>query len=166
MSNLLHKFTDESKLAKTKRKDIRSHYKLMYNTARAIKNKNLVEAKKYLKDVQEHKAIVPFMRYNGSTSRHRGVLRMTDGLQQKGRWPKKSSEIVYKMLLNLENNANLRNLDTDNLTIQHVQCNIAQVGRRRTYRAHGRVGRWNSSNCHLQLIVGEKETEVRKFAKD
>jgi len=70
------------------------------------------------------------------------------------------------MLLNLENNANLRNLDTDNLTIQHVQCNIAQVGRRRTYRAHGRVGRWNSSNCHVQLIVGEKETEVRKFAKD
>jgi len=34
----------------------------MYNTARAIKDKNLVEAKKYLKDVQEHKAVVPFMR--------------------------------------------------------------------------------------------------------
>mmetsp|Transcript_111620 Transcript_111620/g.240644 ORF Transcript_111620/g.240644 Transcript_111620/m.240644 type:complete len:128 (+) Transcript_111620:223-606(+) len=106
------------------------------------------------------------MRFNGSTSRQKNVLRQTNGLQTKGRWPTKSCEILYKMLQNAENNANVRNLDTESLTVQHVQVNIAQTGRRRTYRAHGRVGRWNSQNCHLQVVVGQKETDVRKFAKD
>merc|ERR1711964_268216 len=137
----------------------------MYNTARAVKNKNLQDAKKYLKDVQDHKAIVPFYRFNGSMSRHKGVLRMT-GLQTKGRWPTKSCEILYKMLLNVENNANIKNLETENLVIQHIQVNEAQKGRRRTYRAHGRINRWNSSNCHVQLVVAEKETDVKKFVKD
>ena len=82
--------------------------------------------------MQEHKAIVPFMRFNGSMSRHRQVLRNTGGLQRKGRWPAKSSEILYKMLLNLENNAVARNLDQEALTVQHVQVNEAQRGRRRT----------------------------------
>jgi long-chain acyl-CoA synthetase len=38
-----------------------------------------------------------------------------------------------------ESNAEGKNLDTDRLVITHIACNAAQKGRRRTYRAHGRI---------------------------
>ena len=36
-----------------------------------------------------------------------------------------------------------------NLTVDHVQVNRAAKGRRRTYRAHGRIGPYLSSQAHV-----------------
>ena len=35
----------------------------------------------------------------------------------------------------------VKGLDVDKLVLSHVQVNRAQKGRRRTYRAHGRINR-------------------------
>merc|ERR1712032_871787 len=79
-----------------------------------------------------------------------------------GRWPVKSCKIMLDLLKNAESNAEFKNLDTENLVIQHVQVNAAQQGRRRTYRAHGRINAYMSSPCHIEMILQEKEEHVEK----
>jgi large subunit ribosomal protein L17e len=53
-------------------------------------------------------------------------------------------------------------LNTENLVINHVQVNRAQKGRRRTYRAHGRITPFLSHPCHIELIAEEKFADVKK----
>jgi large subunit ribosomal protein L17e len=44
------------------------------------------------------------------------------------------------LLSNAEANAELKGLDVNKCVISHIQVNRASCGRRRTYRAHGRIG--------------------------
>merc|ERR1719335_1677179 len=83
-----------------------------------------------------------------------------------GRWPVKSAKILLDLLRNAESNAEFKNLDTDNLFIKHIQVNAAQQGRRRTYRAHGRINPYMSSPCHVEMIPEEKDEDVEKPEKD
>jgi large subunit ribosomal protein L17e len=39
-------------------------------------------------------------------------------------------------------------------------------GRRRTYRAHGRISPYLSSNCHIEIFVTEKAESVKKASED
>jgi ribosomal protein uL22 len=57
----------------------------------------------------------------------------------KSRWPVKSAEQLLGLLKNAEANADTKGFDTSNLIVKHIQVNQAPKGRRRTYRAHGRV---------------------------
>merc|ERR1719407_430186 len=83
-----------------------------------------------------------------------------------GRWPVKSAKIVLDLLRNAESNAEFQNLDTDNLTITHIQVNAAQQGRRRTYRAHGRIGPYCNCPAHVEMILEEREETVEKPEED
>ena len=56
----------------------------------------------------------------------------------------------------------VKGLDTESLTISHIQVNRAQKQRRRTYRAHGRTNPYMSSPCHIELILSEKTAAVAK----
>merc|ERR1712125_97368 len=77
-------------------------------------------------------------------------------------WPVKSCKILIDLLRNAESNAEFKNLDTDNLVIKHIQVNAAQQGRRRTYRAHGRIGPYMNCPSHIEMILQEKEESVEK----
>jgi hypothetical protein len=55
----------------------------------------------------------------------------------------------------------VKGLDVDSLFISHIQVNKAMQQRRRTYRAHGRINPYMSSPCHVELILSEKETNVK-----
>merc|ERR1711920_939010 len=88
------------------------------------------------------------------------------GKMGQGRWPVKSVKVLLDLLRNAESNAEFKNLDTDNLIIQHIQVNAAQQGRRRMYRAHGRINAYISSPCHIQMILLEKEEAVEKPQED
>lgn len=46
--------------------------------------------------------------------------------------------------------------------VSHIQVNKAMKGRRRTYRAHGRVNPYLSSPCHVELVLKEPEAGVAK----
>lgn len=50
----------------------------------------------------------------------------------------------------------------ENLIVSHIQVQQAPKHRRRTYRAHGRIGPYMSSPCHIELIVSEKQDVVPK----
>jgi large subunit ribosomal protein L17e len=125
-----------NKAVKTAGRDLRIHYKNTYETARAVKGMTIPKAKAYLKDVLAQRRCIPFVRYYGGIGRTGQAKEFGRSL---GRWPQKSVNVVLGLLQNLEANANVKSLK--NLTVNHVQVNRAAKGRRRTYRAHGRIGR-------------------------
>ena len=111
----------------------------------------------------ERKQCIPFRRFTGCIGRT-GQAKQFKHTQ--GRWPVKSVKIVLDLLRNAESNAEFKNLDTDNLTITHGQVDRAQQGRRRTYRAHGRIGPYMNHPAHVQLILQEKEEAADKAEEE
>merc|ERR1719258_762081 len=152
-----------SKACKAMGVDLRVHYKNTYNVVQAIKGMNLKHAQKYLEAVLEKKRCIPFRRYTGCIGR---TGQAKEFKHTQGRWPVKSVKVILDLLRNAESNAEFKNLDTDNLEMKHVQVDRAQGGRRRTYRAHGRINAYMSSPCHIQLILEEQEEAVEKAEED
>merc|ERR1711981_899016 len=137
------------------------HHGQVRESAMAIKKMGLIQAKQYLEDVLAHKRVIVFRRFCGGVGRT-AQAKNEGSTNGQGRWPKKSVEVVLDLLRNAESNAETKGLDIDNLYVSHVQVNQAQKGRRRTYRAHGRINAYMSSPCHVEMIFEEKEEDVEK----
>merc|ERR1712153_175938 len=152
--------SDEDTSCKAKGSDLRVHFKNTRETAMAIKNMSLEKAKKYLEDVMDKKRAIPFRRFCGGVGR---TAQATPAGSTNGqaRWPKKSCEFVLGLLRNAE----MKDLDMDKLFITHIQVNRAVQQRRRTYRAHGRINPYMSSPCHIEIILSQQETNVKRPAK-
>eukprot|EP00752_Nemacystus_decipiens_P007390 g6609.t1 len=175
---------DGTKSAKARGSNLRVHYKHMREVAHLIKGMKLSKAKVYLQDVLEYKRAVPFTMFTGGVGRHaQGKLPIAKDYMgdpssktvpgnkhkhtfvspgSKCRWPQKATRIVLDLVKNAESNAESKALDVDGLYIVHVQCNRAPKQRRRTYRAHGRINPYMSSPAHIELILSEKEVQVKK----
>ena len=123
----------------------------------------LKKAIKYLEDVLEHKNCIPFRRFNGHVGRT--TMAKMHGTTQ-GRFPEKPVRYVIQLLKNLHSNAEAKGLDTEKTIISHFAVQRAVQGRRRTYRAHGRISPYLSSNCHIEFIATEKAENVKKAAQD
>merc|ERR1712157_34596 len=123
----------------------------------------LEEAKTYLQAVVDKKRCIPFRRFQSGVGR---TAQAKEFKHTQGRWPEKSCKAVLGLLKNAESNAEFKNLDTEDLIVQHIQVNRAQQGRRRTYRAHGRINPYMSSPAHIQMILEEKEESVEKPAEE
>ena len=139
--------------------DLKVHFKNTYNAAMVLKGMSISKAKAYLEDVLAHKRCVPIKRFNSHVARTGQAIEF--GVTQ-GRWPEKSVKILQEILKNLEANANGKQLNIDKLFIQHVQVNRAQRGRRRTYRAHGRITPFMSSPCHIEMFAEIPVEGVKK----
>ncbi|KKA17901.1 60S ribosomal protein L17, partial [Rasamsonia emersonii CBS 393.64] len=134
-------------------------FKNTRETAQAINGMKLQRALAFLENVINHKEAVPMRRYGGSTGR------TAQGKQfgvTKARWPVKSAKQLIGLLKNAEANADTKGLDTSNLIIKHIQVNQAPKGRRRTYRAHGRINPYMTNPCHIELILTEGDEVVQK----
>jgi large subunit ribosomal protein L17e len=123
----------------------------------------LKKAIDYLNEVIEHKRCVPFTKYEGSTGRTGQAKEW--GLT-KGRWPEKSARLILGLLQNAKSNAETKRLNVDKLIVKDLQVNQAMRGRRRTYRAHGRINAYLSSNCHVELVCHEIPEKVKKGSAD
>eukprot|EP00437_Effrenium_voratum_P043076 CAMPEP_0181463652 /NCGR_PEP_ID=MMETSP1110-20121109/35023_1 /TAXON_ID=174948 /ORGANISM="Symbiodinium sp., Strain CCMP421" /LENGTH=200 /DNA_ID=CAMNT_0023588353 /DNA_START=201 /DNA_END=800 /DNA_ORIENTATION=- len=152
-----------SKACKAQGVDLRVHYKNTYEVGQAIKGMTLSTAKKYLQDVCEKKRCIVFRKYRGCAGR---TPQAKEFKATQGRWPVKSCKVVLGLLRNAEANAEFKNLDAEKMFVEHVQVNAAQQGRRRTYRAHGRIGPYMNCPCHVEMILSEKEEAVEKAAED
>jgi large subunit ribosomal protein L17e len=145
--------------AKSRVDDLRCHFKNTYETARALKGLKLKRAVKYLEDVLEHKDCIPYRRFTGHVGRT--TQAKLHGVTQ-GRFPEKSVRYVIQLLKNLQSNAEAKGLDVERCYISHFVVQRAVQGRRRTYRAHGRIGPYKSSNCHIEFITTEKPANVKR----
>lgn len=148
-----------AKSCKARGTDLRVHYKNTRETVMALRGMSLKKAQRYLGQVLEHTAAIPFRRHTGGIGRA-AQAKMYNTTQV--RWPKKSCEVVLGMLKNLQSNAETQGLKTSALKLTHLQVQRAQKQRRRTYRAHGRINPYMATPCHIELIATEKEKPVRK----
>ena len=143
--------------------DLRAHFKNTYETARAVKGLNLDKAIKYLENVLEHRDCIPYRRFTGHVGRT--TQAKLHGVTQ-GRFPEKSVRYVLQLLKNLHANAEAKGLKIERTSISHFAVQRAVQGRRRTYRAHGRIGPYKSSNCHIEFIATEKAETVKRAGED
>jgi large subunit ribosomal protein L17e len=123
----------------------------------------LTKAEDYLKDVLEHKRCIPYSRFDGSVGRTSAAIEF--GLT-KGRYPEKSVKLMLNLLQNAKSNAEAKKLNIEKLAIKNVLVNQAAEGRRRTYRAHGSINAYCSSNCHVEIICEEIKERVKKEKKE
>jgi len=146
-----------TKSAKAKGSYLRVHFKNTREAAKTLKSMTLRRAQRYLKNVIAHKECVPFRRFAGGTGRCSQAKQF--GFTR-GRWPKKSAEFLLQLLENAESNAEFKGLDVERLVVEHIAVQPAPTMRRRTHRAHGRIGPYVSSPCHIQVILSEREDVV------
>lgn len=157
------RLTDPSKAVSSQGKDLRVHYKNTYEVGKAIKGMLVKKAQQYLREVLAHTRCIPYTKYDGSMGRTGQAIQF--GLT-KGRWPEKSVRIVLGLLQNVVANAEVKKVNVDKLAVKRVIVNQAVKGRRRTYRAHGRINAYLSSNCHVEIYCEETKERVKKEKKE
>ena len=153
------------KSSKSRASNLRVHFKHCREVSHAIKGMTLEKAKKFLEDVLEYKQAVPFTKFTGGCGRHaQGKLRKAPG--DKCKWPQKATKAVLDLLRNAEANAEVKGLDTELMYVSHAQANRAMKQRRRTYRAHGRIGPYMSSPAHIELILAQRSERIERAEEE
>ncbi|KAJ0420541.1 ribosomal protein L22 [Aspergillus carlsbadensis] len=148
-----------AKSARARGSYLRVSFKNTRETAQAISGMKLQRALTFLENVTNKAEAVPFRRFASSTGR---TAQAKQWGVARARWPVKSAEFLIDLLKNAESNADTKGLDTGNLVVKHIQVNQAPKGRRRTYRAHGRINPYMTNPCHIELILTEGEEVVQK----
>lgn len=172
-------------MAKASGAHLRVHYKNAVEVAGAIRHMPLERAKTYLNNVLQHKEAIPFMHFKSGRGRHAQVrvhavevggaapahrlfrlpFAQAKNLAVPGSlsgWPRNATKMVLSLVQNAEANAKAKGLATEDLVLQHTQVNMAPKGRRRTYRAHGRIGPYLNVPAHIEMILVKKPEQVAK----
>jgi large subunit ribosomal protein L17e len=153
------------KTSKSRGSHLRVHFKHCREIAHYTKGMKVHLALKHLDDVLAFKAVIPFVKFTGGCGRKAQAKQMK-APGSKGRWPVKATAVYRDLLTNAVANAETKGLDADSLIIDHAQCNKAPPGRRRTYRAHGRIGKYASQPAHIEIILKEVLEGVEKMAEE
>jgi large subunit ribosomal protein L17e len=153
------------KVSKSRGSHLRVHFKHCREIAHYTKGMKVTKALKILDDVLEFKAVIPFVRYTGGIGR-KAMAKKCNAPGDKGRFPVKATAVYKDLLKNAVSNAEIKGLDVENLVIDHAQVNQAPAGRRRTYRAHGRIGKYASQPAHIEIMLKEVSGPVEKMDDD
>jgi len=117
-----------------------------------IKGKTIEAAISDLEKVIDGKLAVPYKRFNKDASHRRGNM-------MSGRFPKRTSEEIIKLLNSLRTNAENKGLNTAGMRIIHAASQHASIAWR-----WGRQRRRRRKISHFELIAieTEKKKEVSK----
>nr|XP_027201292.1 60S ribosomal protein L17-like [Dermatophagoides pteronyssinus] len=143
--------------------NVKCSFKNTHQTAAAVRGRRLLDAREYLTAVVEKKRCIPFTRFNDGVGR---TAQAKEFKLTQGRWPEKSAKNILALIQNLEANAKAKGLDPAELVISHIVVQRAAKGRRRTFRAHGRVTPYCSHPCHIELICSPMKHLVPKAPTD
>lgn len=153
------------KVSKARGSHLRVHYKHCREIAAFTKGMKANKALKHLDEVLQFKAVIPFVKYTGGIGR-KGMAKQVNAPGDKGRWPVKATAVYRDLLINAMANAETKGLDVDNCVLDHCQVNRAPAGRRRTYRAHGRIGKYASQPAHIEIMLKEVAEGVEKASDE
>jgi len=141
--------TDSEKTAKALGLEMPISLKDSVEVCSSLKGYMLDDAKQYLEDVIDKKRAVPFKRFNSSISHRKGGFI--------GRYPVKVAKHILEVLVNVESNAEQKDLDTENLRIKHIAAQKGQTIKRSRPRARGRSSDINRDRVNIEIIVEEAE---------
>lgn len=153
--------TESSNTSKSRGSHLRVHYKHCREITHHLKGMKASKGIKFMEDVLAFKAVVPFVKYTGGIGR-KAMAKQSKAPGNCGRWPVKATAVVKDLLSNAISNAVAKDLDPETLYVSHAQCNRAPAGRRRTYRAHGRIGKYASQPAHIEFVLTAKQEGVSK----
>ena len=149
------------KTSKTRGSHLRVHFKHCREIAHMTRGMPVEKALRFCDDVMAFKTTVTFSRFTGGIGHH-AQAKQHKAPGNNGRWPVKAMKVYKDLLTNAVANAEVKGLDVEKLVITHAQCNRAPPGRRRTYRAHGRIGKYASQPAHIEIILTEKGDRSRR----
>lgn len=123
-----------------------------------LKNKGIIQARKYLSDVIKMKQCVPITRYGDKCGRTAQAKAFgTD----RGKWPQRPARYIIKILDDLKSEAEKKGLKVEDLIIGHIQVNKAPKMYGRLHRAFGRVTPYNRTPCHFEIVASVKEPVIK-----
>ncbi len=146
---------EEEKCAKAMVWNAPISYKKIVELARLLKGMKLDEAKSFLERVAKKAEPVPVRRYSGKQAHHRGLADKYKW--PAGRYPVKAAKILLKLLENLENNAEVKGLDTEKLRIVHIAVHKGLTLKRWMPRAFGRATPKFRKRSHIEIVAMEVE---------
>jgi large subunit ribosomal protein L22 len=117
-----------------------------------IRNKRVADAITELHEIIAQKRPLPFKTFNKNVP-HRHGLTGWDA----GRYPKKATLAVIKLLESVKKNAEYSGLDTEKLKIVHISANRGRAHRAFFPRAMGRATPKIRESVNIEIIVKEVE---------
>jgi large subunit ribosomal protein L22 len=115
----------------------------------ALRDKQIAYAKNLLNDIVQEKKALPFRRFNRDMGHKKSI--------GPGRYPKKASEEILKLIECVEANAQFKGLNTSELIIDHICAHRAGKVMR-----YGRQRGRRSKRTHVEVMVKEVAKKSEK----
>lgn len=140
---------DPTRTAIASLRDVSISYKETVELLDMIRGKKLSDAKELLEEVIEMKRAVPYKRFHGKVGHRKGM--------GPGRYPVKAAKKILALLNSVENNAEFKGLNTENLWIIHAAAHKGMKIKNYMPRAFGRSSPLFDQLVHVEIAVEERE---------
>jgi large subunit ribosomal protein L22 len=137
--------SNPEKTSKAIGKELHISRKHAHEISSAIKGMKVNIAKGFLENVVLLKQAVPYKRYVKDVPHKRGMCT--------GRYPQKAAKEFLKVLLNAQNNARYKGLESDNLLIKLVNTKKGHTFRGSMPKAQGRATPKNHETVSVEMIL-------------
>lgn len=150
------KVKDEERTARAMAWDVPVSLKESYEILKVIRGMKLKDAEKLLEEVIQLKTPIPYVRYKLQIAHKRGLPnRFPRWKTPVGRYPVKTAKAILKLLKNVENNADQKQLDVERLVIIHAAAHKGRFLKRWMPRAFGRATPKFRTTVNMEVIVRE-----------
>lgn len=141
---------DAEKTAIASARDVPVKPRHVVNVLKAIKGMRLEQAKNYLEAVKNETQAVRFVRHFRNVKHRRGKL-------GPGQFPVKAAGVVLQVVKSAEANAEFKGLDPERMWVSHAGMQRSAPIRGMMPRAQGRATPWNTSTCHVNIVLEERD---------
>ncbi len=141
---------EKEKYVKASLREVSISPKHAVEIAREIKGMYVEDAKRFLEEVVSLRRPVPFKRYKKKVPHRKGLEKW-----YAGRYPVKAAKFFLKLLDNLINNAEDRELDVERLKIIHCAAHKGTKIRKYIPRAFGRSSPYFDTLVHVEMVAKE-----------
>ena len=114
-----------------------------------IRHKSTSQAKKILEDAIALRKAIPFTRFNWNVGHRSGM--------GPGRYPQKAATEILALIKSAEANAQVKGLNTGNLSIVHINAQKAP-----TPHHYGRQRGTKMKRTHIEVVLQELPKKVKK----
>ncbi len=139
---------DPDRTSKALGKELQIKQKDSVEVCRAIRGRELEEAKSFLEDVIDQKQAVPYRRHHRNKPHQKGT--------GPGGYPKRAAEGILDILEQAEANAEYKGLEPERLWVQHAASQRAGQIQGTRPRARGRATAWNQDLTHIEIVLEER----------
>ncbi len=137
--------SNPEKTSKAIGKELHISRKQAHEISSKIKGMKVNTARSFLENVVLLKQAVPYKRYVRNVPHRRGMCT--------GRYPQKAAKEFLKVLLNAQNNARYKGLESDNLRIMLVNTKKGHTFRGSMPRAQGRATPKKHETVSVEMIL-------------